>query len=1082
MGLALAAYAAEPGFIDLFDGKTTQGWTLNGGSAEYTVADGVITGRGVPGTPGNTFLCTEKEYENFIFKAEFKCEGGNSGVQFRSSTRPDGKLKNGTRVFGYQCEITSGGVSTGRIYDEGRRGFRHGIAWLDLETSQARLDEMQKAFRKGDWNEVEIQCVGPSIKTWINGKKVADIFDDCQQRGFFGLQIHAQKPGATPGVSHWRKIRIHELPPCPPWKSFFVKGADGQWKLDGAHRGDPRNGRFVTEKGRTFLRGIPDGTEQKDDLVTSDADYDNFMVRVTCTRAGGDGTGCLTARGRGWVASNDTLVAKVGHAKDGWNTVSTIAVGDRLVNRLNGFEVLDNVDPACAKTGRLGLQLPAGGTNDVCFRWWQVMPVPAWMLAYINREAVGAAYTNEFHVADVKSRATGFFRVEQIDDGGVKRWWVIDPQGRGFVVLGVDHVKYDGFRSSGPVRWPHREANCKKFPNVRDWETNAVSRLKAWGFNMMSGGPGRIKNNFTNSFLTAWGLKMGLRLCYADKVDKDLWITPSNEFGHCSAFPNVFNPGFAAHCDRVAQEHCARHRGNPWIFGYYIDNELAWWGRGGKSRKPTGLFDATMALDDAHTAKIALRKFLKERGVTGEATDVDKIAFLELLAEKYFSITTAAIRRHDPDHMILGVRFAGLTGAPHEVLWRIAGKYCDIITFNNYPWADLNRGVVYVNNEKGALSIAEAFKKRAAWAQKPLMITEWAFPALDSGLPNISGAGQRFWTQRERVAAAELYARTVLSLPFMVGYDYFMWVDGETNYGLIDNQGEPYRELVEMFARVNRDAAKLRRAETPKEKTPRVITAHDVKNEFAQNDAVTFEKKDGEYVLRNAAGLVLKGKIGGKNVFDSVEYKGRKLGYYNVRLGIVDENGKRQSGDLSHISDVQLKKENGLDVLIVVGDGLVVNSKFRLTNKFVLDGDSSRVLCELVKIENIGESKINVDNVRFRGYVSYENAMHKWNIGFKERKNLWPNPWADYWVIPHADGDVFYGCLSRAPTVINCRYHVSKNKIVHPDMEFTFKERLILDASDSHEIDNGGVWMIGVCGEGGIKEWENQFIKKRREP
>ena len=417
-GLALTALAAEPGFVDLFDGKSLQGWKLNGGSAEYAVENGEITGRCLPGTPGNTFLCTEKEYENFILKIEFKCEGGNSGIQFRSSTRENKKLKNGTQVFGYQAEIRPDGDSCARIYDEGRRGHRHKIVWLDLTTPEARLAEAKGMFRKGDWNEMEIQCVGPSIKTWVNGKKVVDIFDDCQQRGFFGLQIHAQKEGSKPGVSHWRNVRIKELPACPPWKEFFVKGGDGAWKVDGAHYVIPQDWSFVEEKGDTFLRGIHDEKEKKDGLVISDADYDNFMARVTYKLNGGNSalyfraaeedvpwvlkgfqneiagnnkdsalwhTRGKTSKGRGWVASNDELVEKVRDAKGGWNTVSTIAIGDRIVNRINGFETFDIVDPACEKTGKLGLQLHGGCKNEMRFKKWEVMPVPAWMLEYVNR-------------------------------------------------------------------------------------------------------------------------------------------------------------------------------------------------------------------------------------------------------------------------------------------------------------------------------------------------------------------------------------------------------------------------------------------------------------------------------------------------------------------------------------------------------------------------------------------------------------------------------------------------------------------------------------------------------------------------
>ena len=420
---AYSASAADAGFVDLFDGRTLNGWKINGGSAEYRVENGTIAGVGVPGTPGNTFLCTEKEYENFIFKAEFKCPSGNSGIQFRSSAKPARNFKNGTSVYGYQCEITPYGGNSGRIYDEGRRGFRNGIIWLD-NTPKERQEEMLKKFRKNDWNSVEIQCVGPSIKTFVNGVKVSDILDDCQQRGFFGLQIHAQKKtnkDGTPtesGRAWWRNIRIKELPPCPAWKKFFVRGTDGKMKVDGAKYVIPQDWSFVEDKGGAYLRGVHDKTEKKDGLVISLADYDNFMARVTYKLNGGNSALYFRAaeedipwvlkgfqneiagsnkdsalwhtrgkktKGRGWVASNDELVAKVRDAKGGWNTVSTIAVGDRIVNRINGFETFDIVDPICEKTGKLGLQLHGGTDNEVRFKDWEVMPVESWMLPYIQR-------------------------------------------------------------------------------------------------------------------------------------------------------------------------------------------------------------------------------------------------------------------------------------------------------------------------------------------------------------------------------------------------------------------------------------------------------------------------------------------------------------------------------------------------------------------------------------------------------------------------------------------------------------------------------------------------------------------------
>ena len=422
-----AGFSNEPktdaeGFTVLFDGKTLDGWKPRGGFAKYCVEDGVIKGEGVPGTPGNTFLTTVREYENFVFKAEFKCDGGNSGIQFRSSERPTKDPAHG-QVYGYQSEITPDGGSTGRIYDEGRRGHRLGIVWLDLSTPQERLDAAKKAFRRGDWNTVEIQCVGPSIKTWINGQKVTDIMDDAQFKGFFGLQIHAQratnKDGTPtkPGVCRWRNIRVKELPPNAPWKKFFVEGADGTLAVDGAKYVIPNDWKFVGKGKDAYLRGVHDKTEKKDGLVISHADYDDFIARVTYKLNGGNSalyyraaeedipwvlkgfqneiagndkdsalwhTQGKVSKGRGWVKTADDRVAKVRSTND-WNTVCTIAVGKRLVHRLNGFETFDIVDPLAETTGKLGLQLHGGADNEMRFKDWEVMPVRRELLPYMNR-------------------------------------------------------------------------------------------------------------------------------------------------------------------------------------------------------------------------------------------------------------------------------------------------------------------------------------------------------------------------------------------------------------------------------------------------------------------------------------------------------------------------------------------------------------------------------------------------------------------------------------------------------------------------------------------------------------------------
>lgn len=203
--------SVEKDFVPLFDGRTLDGWRVHGGSAQFAVEDGMIVGTGRPGTHGNTFLCTDKTYENFILKAEFRCMDVNSGIQFRSTAHPDKSLECGDLVFGYQSEITIGGRNAGRIYDEGRRDLK-GLVWLD-KTPEDRLEAAKKSYAVRGWNEMTIDCRGDHIRTWINGNLVTDMQDDWELKGFFGLQVHTQPKTERPGHVYWRNIRIRELPP-----------------------------------------------------------------------------------------------------------------------------------------------------------------------------------------------------------------------------------------------------------------------------------------------------------------------------------------------------------------------------------------------------------------------------------------------------------------------------------------------------------------------------------------------------------------------------------------------------------------------------------------------------------------------------------------------------------------------------------------------------------------------------------------------------------------------------------------------------------------------------------------------------
>ena len=186
------------GWVQLFDGKTLDGWTQVNGTAKYTVEDGTVLGTTNEGSP-NSFLCTTNLYGDFELELEVLVDDElNSGIQIRSNSFHN---HNDGRVHGYQVEIAVNGTA-GFIYDEARRG------WL----SKNRKDPVKnKAFRSGKWNAYRIVCRGDSLKTWVNGVAIADVTDSMTASGFIGLQVHGIGKGAGPYQVRWRNIRLREL-------------------------------------------------------------------------------------------------------------------------------------------------------------------------------------------------------------------------------------------------------------------------------------------------------------------------------------------------------------------------------------------------------------------------------------------------------------------------------------------------------------------------------------------------------------------------------------------------------------------------------------------------------------------------------------------------------------------------------------------------------------------------------------------------------------------------------------------------------------------------------------------------------
>jgi hypothetical protein len=226
---SFAQNASSKGWQPLFNGKDLSGWKQLNGRATFEAKNGEIIGTTVRNEP-NSFLATEKNYGDFILELELLVDNSmNSGIQIRSESKPD--FKNG-RVHGYQVEVDpSDRKWSGGLYDEARRGWLYP---LDINPAA------QNAFKKDAWNKYRVECIGHSIRTWINGIPAANVVDAMTPNGFIALQVHEIYKDDQPGKKiRWRNIRIQtsNLKPSKTDDIFVVNmvpnNLSGQEKTQG---------------------------------------------------------------------------------------------------------------------------------------------------------------------------------------------------------------------------------------------------------------------------------------------------------------------------------------------------------------------------------------------------------------------------------------------------------------------------------------------------------------------------------------------------------------------------------------------------------------------------------------------------------------------------------------------------------------------------------------------------------------------------------------------------------------------------------------------------------------------------------
>jgi hypothetical protein len=176
----------------------------------------------------------------------------------------------------------------------------------------------------------------------------------------------------------------------------------------------------------------------------------------------------------------------------------------------------------------------------------------------------------------------------------------------------------------------------------------------------------------------------------------------------------------------------------------------------------------------------ATQRKLKEFLAPGDTPDRRR-QFVHTMFERYLTLVNQAIKKYDPNHLNLGIRFGG---TPPEPILRMARVF-DVCSINVYEYEPTRQ-----------------MKRVYEVTGRPIVIGEFHLGVPANGL----GAGLvQAANQIERGKGYRYYMEQAAALPCFLGAHWFCWrdepvlgrMDGENyNIGFVDVTDRPYPELV----------------------------------------------------------------------------------------------------------------------------------------------------------------------------------------------------------------------------------------------------------------------------------------------
>ena len=388
--------------------------------------------------------------------------------------------------------------------------------------------------------------------------------------------------------------------------------------------------------------------------------------------------------------------------------------------------------------------------------------------------------------------------------------WLVRPDGQRFfslVVCCVDPgVSRAEFRADNPeyAAWRH-------YPDSNQWAQATLRRLKSWGFTTIGG----------------WSDFQTFRQCH----DPDVAFAPVLHIGSTAGAPwwDMWDPKIVNRMEQVARDQILNLRDDPRLLGYYSDNEVGWWNAilfkmtldqapaSGQRRRLIELLRQTYRSDWSELQRdfdpapgVENWEELEQHGMLflrpgGNGIRTER-RFLGLLAERYYSLVHAIIRKYDQRALILGDRYQSFY---YPEVARACAPYVDAVSCNlNASWNDGSFVRFYL----------ETLHQLTG---KPVLVGEFYLSAREnrSGNKNNRGVYPVAATQKERAAGFRTTLAALLRTPYVVGADWFQYYDEPThgrydgenfNFGLVDIHDRPYEALTSTASALDLNALKNR--------------------------------------------------------------------------------------------------------------------------------------------------------------------------------------------------------------------------------------------------------------------------------